>query len=253
MQKSANGSGASELWRIVPAMLGALLVMLLAVDALLTFQPALLKDLSGSWLKLVSMQPVLEPSANVLAATLAVASVVLASGVLLVFARVAAGAAHLALTATWVAVCMLVVATIQAPLPLPVQTPVFAALCALLFVGAGTLIRQGSAAATITGWCALALPFVLVGDGFLRPLSAATMFDRNAVELLVWLGLGAAGVGLIAHVRARGSKSSEVDGLEGVDVVETLFEQVERAERSEARVAELERQLNQAYARRRAS
>ncbi len=253
MQKNAHGIGVSELWRIVPAMLGALLLMLLAVDALLAFQPALLRDLSGSWLKLVSMQPVLEPSANVLAAALAVASIVIASGVLLVFARVAAGAVHLVLTSTWVAVCMLVVAAIQAPLPLPVPTPVFAALCAALFVGAGTLLRQGSAAATIAGWCALALPFVLVGDGFVRPPSVAPTLGRDAVELLTWLGLGAAGVGLIAHVRTRGSKSSQVDGLEGVDVVEALFEQVERAERSEARVAELERQLNHAYGRRRAS
>lgn len=253
MQKSARGIGPSELWRIVPAMLGALLVMLLAVDALLAFQPALLKDLSGSWLNLVRMQPVLEPSANVLAATLAVATAVLASVVLLVFGRVAAGAAHLALTSTWVAFCMLVVAAIQAPLPLPVPTPVFAALCALLFVGAGTLIRQDSTVGTITGWCALALPFVLVGDGYLRPPSAAAMFGSDAVELLTWLGLGAAGVALTAHVRGRASNSSEVDGLEGVDVVEALFEQVERAERSEARVAELERQLNQAYGRRRAS
>jgi hypothetical protein len=130
---------------------------------------------------------------------------------------------------------------------------VFAALCALLFIGAATLLRQGSTAATITGWCAIALPFAVVGDGFVRLPSAGVTLGRDAIELLTWLGLAAAGVGLIAYVRARTSKRGEVDGLEGVDVVEALFEQVERAERSEARVAELERQLNHAYSRRRAS
>jgi hypothetical protein len=58
---------------------------------------------------------------------------------------------------------------------------------------------------------------------------------------------------VIAYARPRSRHASEVDGLEGVDVVDALFEQVERAERSEARVAELERQLNNAYTRRRAS
>ncbi len=254
MQRSnARGMGASELWRSFPAMLAALLLILLAVDALLAFQPALLGDLSRSWLNLVSMQPVLAPSANVLAASVAIASVVIASVVLLVFARLASGASHWAAASVWVAFCMLVVGSIQVPMPLPVPTPVFAALCALLFVGAGTMIRHGSGAATITGWCAIALPFILVADGFVRPPHAGVTFDRGAGDLVMWLGFGATGVILNAYARARGNKADEVAGLEGVDVVEALFEQVERAERSEARAAELQRQLNQAYGRRRAS
>jgi hypothetical protein len=255
MQKSsANTLGTSQFWRMIPAMLGALLVVLLAVDALLAYEPAILKDLSSSWRSLVTMQPVLAPSANAMAATLAIASVVLASAVLLVFARATAGAAHLSLTPSWVAFCMLVVAAIRTPLPLPVSTPWFAALCALLFVGAGMLLRLGSWAGTISGWCSIALPFVLVTDSYVRAPSTGTTFGRDAGELLLWLGLSALGVVLIAYARPRGqSAGDEVEGLEGVDVVQTLFEQVERAERSEARVAELERQLNDAYARRRAS
>lgn len=249
MQKSsAQRDGVSDFKRIVPAMLGALLVVLVAVDALLAVQPAILKDLSASWQSLVSMQPVIAPSANVLAATLAIASLVIASAVLLAFARATAGAAHLFLTPTWVAFCMLVGSEIRAPLPLPLSTPVLAALCALLFVGAGTLLRLGTSGGTISGWCAIVLPFALVIDGYVRAPSPG-----DAGALLIWLGLGAVGVVVIAYARPRGSNASEVDGLEGVDVVEALFEQVERAERSEARVAELERQLNNAYGRRRAS
>jgi hypothetical protein len=254
MQKSsASGFSASEFWRMVPAMLGALLAVLAAVDALLAFQPSILEDLSGSWRGLVTMHPVLAPSAHILAATLAVASVVIASAILLVFARATLAAAHLSLTPAWVAVCMLSVTAIHPPLPLPVPTPVFAALCALLFVGAGTLLRLGSRAGTISGWALIALPFALLIDGYARPPSAAYSFGRDAGVLLTWLALSVVGVVLIAYARPRGQNSDEVDGLEGVDVVEALFEQVERAERSEARVAELERQLSNAYASRRAS
>lgn len=247
-KSSAHGS---EFWRVFPAMLGALLTMLLAVDAMLALQPAMLKDLSDSWKGLVSMQPVLAPSANVLAATLAVACVVIASAVLLAFARAAAGAAHLALTSVWVAACMLVVAAIHTPLPLPTSTPTFAVLCAVLYVGAGTLLRQGSSAGTITGWSALALPFALVIDGFVRLPTAGVTFS-DASGLVTWLGVSAAGVALVAYAWPR-RKSEQIEGLEGVDVVESLFEQVERAERAEARVAELERHLSGAYPRRRAS
>jgi hypothetical protein len=254
MQKSsAHTTGASEFWQIVPGILGALLVTLLAVDALVAYQPALLRDLSGSWQGLVSMQPVLEPSANVLAATLAVAGVVIASAVLFAFARATAGAPHLALTPMWVAFCMWVVAAVPTPLPLPVQTPMFAALCALLYAGAGILLRQGSAAGTVAGWGGIALPFIVVIDGHLRASSSGGTASGYVGDLVLWLGLSALGTVSIAYARSRRTDSREVEGLEGVDVVEALFEQVERAERSEARVAELERQLNNAYARRRAS
>jgi hypothetical protein len=251
MKSSSHKMSASDFWRIVPMMLGALMVMLFSVDALLAYQPAILKDLTGSWQSLVSMQPMLAPSANVLAATIASATVVIASTALLAFARASAGAAHLVLTPPWVAFCMLVVSAIRVPLPLPM--PVFAALCGVLFVGAGAILRQGSSIGTITGWCLIALPFVLVTDSYVRAPSTGSLFGGEAGELLLWLGLSAVGVVLIAYARPRRSKSDQVDGLDGVDVVETLFEQIERAERSEARVAELERQLNNAYGRRRAS
>ncbi|HKP58362.1 MAG TPA: hypothetical protein VJV78_16670 [Polyangiales bacterium] len=245
---SARGS---DIWRVIPTMLGALLVMLLAVDAVLALQPSLLKDLSTSWQGLVRMQPVLVPSANILAATLAVTSVVISSAVLFAFSRAPAGAAHVALTSVWVAACMLVVASIHTPLPLPTSTPTFAALCGVLYVGAGTLLRQGSSGATLTGWAALALPFAFVIDGFIRLPTAGVTF-RDASGLIAWLAVSATGVSLVAYAWPRRS-STEVEGLEGVDAVESLFEQVERAERAEAKVAELQRQLNAAYPRRHAS
>jgi hypothetical protein len=234
-------------------MLAAQLVALVAVDALLAYQPALLKDLSASWHNFVTLQPVLESSANVLAATLAVAGVVITSTLLFAFARATAGAPHLVLTPMWVAFCMWVVAAIPTPLPLPVQTPMFAALCALLYAAAGMLLRQGSTAGTIAGWGAIGLPFIVLIDGYLRASSTGTTPAGDVGELVLWLGLSALGAVSIAYARVRRKGSRDVEGLEGVDVVEALFEQVERAERSEARVAELERQLNNAYGRRRAS
>jgi hypothetical protein len=252
-KSSAHGVSGSEFWRTVPTMLGALLAVLAAVDALLAFQPAILQDMSGSWQNLVAVHPVLAPSAHVLAATLAIASVVIASAILLAFARATPTAAHLSLTSACVAVCMLSVTAIHTPQPLPVPTPVFAALSALLFVGAGPLLRLGSRVGTISGWFLIALPFVLLADSYVRAPTATYSFGRDAGVLSMWLGLSVVGVVLIAYARPRASNTDDVDGLEGVDVVEALFEQVERAERSEARVAELERQLNNAYARRRAS
>jgi hypothetical protein len=147
---------------------------------------------------------------------------------------------------------MWVVAAIQTPLPLPVQTPMFAALCALLYAAAGMLLRQRSTAGTIAGWGAIGLPFIVLIDGYLRASSAGATVGGDVGELVLWLGLSALGAVSIAYARPR-KDSRAVEGLEGVDVVEALFEQVERAERSEARVAELERQLNIAYGRRRAS
>jgi hypothetical protein len=189
------------------------------------------------------MRPVLVPAANVLAAALAVASVVLASAVLLVFSRAAQVAPHISLAPVWVAVCLLSVLRSDALLPVPVSPLAFAALSALLFVGASAALCAGSLLGSILGWMLVSAPLVVFGSGYANASHGAYTFGRDAGLFLTGLCLSAVGVVLLSFLQMRARRARDVPGLEGVDVVEELFTQVERAERSEARAAELERQL----------
>jgi hypothetical protein len=227
-------------------MLAALLAVVFAVDLLLALQPALLDDLSHAWRSAVTMRPVLAPAANVLAAALAVACVVVSSALLLVFSRAAAVAPQLSVAPAWVALCMLSVFRVEGPLPLPLPMamPLFAALSALLFVGASVALCSGSLPGVFCGWMLAAAPLVVLGAGYASSPHGAYAFGRDAGLFVAGLSLSAAGVVLLSFMRTRARRVREVPGLDGVDVVDELFTQIERAERSEARVAELERQLS---------
>jgi hypothetical protein len=242
-QSRAHGFDASEFWRSLPLMLGALLSVVAAVDILLAFQPALLGDLSRAFRSSVTMRPFLAPSADVLAAALAVGAVVITSAVLLAFARATLLAPQFSLAPAWVALCMLSMTRVAGPLPLPVSISAFAALSGLLLVGGGAALRQGSRAGMVFGWLLIALPLVVFGASYATASHTAYPFGRAASMVLTGLTLSAVGAVLAAHMSGRARSAAQVADLEGVDVVDELFAQVERAERSEARVAELERQL----------
>ncbi|HKP59450.1 MAG TPA: hypothetical protein VJV78_22155 [Polyangiales bacterium] len=232
-------SSTSEFLRGVPMMLGALLVTVFAVDLLLAAQPALLEDLGSALRNQLTLRPGLMPSTQLLAAGLAVATVVLTSAVLLWFARAAQQAPALSFAPAWVAICLIGVVRTTAPLPPPFTTPWFLALSALLLVGGGMALRTQSTAGAAMGSLALTAPLAVLGAGYTQAMT----HDREALLLASVLILAAIGVALIARLRPSERAREEIPGLEGVDIVEALFAQVERAERSEARVAELERQL----------
>jgi hypothetical protein len=231
--------------RTLPPMLGALLATVLAVDMVLAFQPTWLDEFSRAWGSAVATRPVLNPVANALAASLVVASVVISSAVLLAFSRAVVLAPHVSILPAWIALCMLSVIRVHAPLPLPIPVPLFAGLSALLFVGASTALRSGSRASTIFGWMLVAVPLIVFGASYVNASHTEFPFGRDATLLLVGLLLSGLGVVLLAFVQPRALGGGDLDGI---DAVEELFSQVERAERSEARVAELERQLS-AYMR----
>jgi len=184
------------------------------------------------------------PMSNVLAAALAVASVVMTSAVLLFFARAAQVAPHLSLAPAWVALCLLSVVRVDALLPLPMSVPLFVGLSGLLFVGASTALCSGSLLGLVSGLMLVAAPLFVLGVGYASASPGAYAFGRDAGLFVAGLVLSAAGVLLLSFLRNRKPHGREQPGLDGVDVVDELFTQVERAERSEARVAELERQLN---------
>ncbi|MDD9944875.1 MAG: hypothetical protein OXU20_27785 [Myxococcales bacterium] len=231
----------SEFWRSLPVMLGALLSAILAVDMLLAVQPAWLGRMGQALQTAVSTQPISSRLTHVLAGSLAIGVVVISSAVLLAFMRSAVHAPQLSLSPVWVALCMFGLAVANVTPPLPMPTPVFAGLSALVTVGAGTLLWSSSRAKSVFGWVLLASPLLLVAVGHYA--SPRVGVGRDTAVFVTGLALSAAGVALSALVAARHDNPNELPGLEGIDVVEELYNQIERAERSEARVVELERQL----------
>ena len=235
-----------QLLRSLPVLLSSLLAVIGAVDLLLMLQPALLDRWSHAFRSAMSLRPVLSPVTHVLAATLAIACVVLSSAAAIFVARAVRAAPHVTIAPAWISLCMLSAARVEGPLPLPMSTPLFIALSAVLFIAASTLLRSGSRSGGLLGWGLLGAPLFLFALPYVSA-SGANPFGRDAWALASALALSASGAIGAAFVRGadepRGPR--EVKGLEGVDMVEELFAQVERAERSEARAAELERKLAQ--------
>jgi hypothetical protein len=239
----------TDFWRTLPTLLAALLAAVVSVDMLLTLQPAVLDELSRSWLRVISLRPMPAPITTVLAASVAVASIVIAAALLLFFARAALIAPHATIAPAWVALWTLCVVRIPAQLPLPVSLPMFIALSALLFVGASAALCSGTRIGNIIGWMLLVSPLGLLAGSFANASRTSYQFNRDNLLVIGGLLLSAAGVALLAFLRKPAASSRQVEGLDGLDVVDELFTQIERAERSEARCAELERQLS-AYTRR---
>ena len=241
-QPRANTFDFRETLRSLPILLAALLAVVGAVDLLLLLQPGLLDRWSHAFRSAVSLRPVLSPATHVLAATLAVASVVLSSAAAIFVARAVGAAPHVTIAPAWVSLCLLTAAQLERPLPLPISTPAFIALSGVLFIGGSTLLRSGSRAFGVFGWLLIAGPLVVFGSPYAMT-PGAHVFGAEAWQLAAALVLSASGAIASAFVREGPRGQREVKGLEGVDVVDELFAQVERAERSEARAVELEQRL----------
>jgi hypothetical protein len=235
---------ATFFWRTLPTLLAALLAAVVSVDMLLTLQPAVLDELSRSWLRVLAVRPMPAPITTVLAASVAVASIVVAAALLLFFSRAALIAPHATIAPAWVALWTLCVVRIPASLPLPMSLPMFIALSALLFVGASAALCSGTRIGTVVGWMLLVSPLGLLAGSFAHASRSSYPLNRDALLVVGGLVLSAVGVALLAFLRKPAATPRHIEGLEGVDVVDELFTQVERAERSEARCAELERQLS---------
>jgi hypothetical protein len=236
---------ATDFWRTLPTLLAALLAAVVSVDILLTLQPAVLDELSRSWLRLLAVRPMPVPISTVLAASLAVASIVITAALLLFFSRAALIVPHATIAPAWVALWTLCVVRIPASLPLPISLPMFTALSALLFVGASAALCSGTRIGTVVGWMLLVSPLGLLAGGFAHAArSSSYLLTRDTLLVVGGLVLSSAGVVLLAFLRKPAASPGVIEGLEGVDVVDELFTQIERAERSEARCLELERQLS---------
>lgn len=235
---------ANDFWRTLPTLLAALLAAVVSVDVLLTLQPAVLEELSRSWTRWVAVRPMPTPLSTVLAASVAVASIVIAAALLVFFARAALIAPHATIAPAWVALWTLCVVRIPVTLPLPMSMPAFTALSALLFVGASAALSAGTRVGAIIGVMLLISPLGLLGGSLANASRTTYPLSRDMLLVIGGLSLSAVGVALLAFLRKPAQNPRQVEGLEGVDLVDELFTQIERAERSEARCAELERQLN---------
>jgi hypothetical protein len=242
-QPRSHTADATDFWRTLPTLLAALLAAVVSVDMLLTLQPAVLDDLSRGWLRVLAARAMPAPVTTVLAASVAVASIVIAAALLLLFSRAALVAPHATIAPAWVALWTLCVVRIPATLPLPMSLPMFTALSALLFVGASAALCSGTRIGTIVGWMLLVSPLGLLAGSYANVSRTSHTFSRDELLVIGGLVLSAVGVALLAFLRKPAQRPRQVEGLEGVDVVDELFTQIERAERSEARCAELERQL----------
>jgi len=235
---------ATDFWRTLPTLLAALLAAVVSVDMLLTLQPAVLDELSRSWVRVLSVRAMPAPITTVLAASVAVASIVIAAALLLFFARAALIAPHATIAPAWVALWTLCIVRIPATLPLPMSMPMFTALSALLFVGASAALCSDTRIGTVVGYMLLVSPLGLLGGSFANASRTIYPLSRDTLLVIGGLVLSAIGVALLAFLRKPASDPRQIEGLEGVDVVDELFTQIERAERSEARCAELESQLS---------
>jgi hypothetical protein len=261
-QLRARNHEMNEFWRSLPALLTALLVVVMSVDILLTLQPAWLEELSRAWQRMIAVRPMAAPVPNVLAASISVSSVVIASALLRSFSRAVQLAPYATLGPAWVALWTLAMLRIETPMPLPMSLPLFIALSALLIVGAGVALCSGSQAGILFGWVLLLSPLATFAGcvaiasrthpaWFQAAQALRSGAERDAMLVLGGLLVSALGMALLSVMSLRTRRIRNVEGLEGIDVVDELFAQLERAERSEARCAELEQQL--ANARKRGS
>ena len=243
-QSRTNTLSVRDTLRSLPVLFAALLAVVGGVDLLLLLQPTLLDHWSHAFRSALSLHPVIAPATHVLAAALAGISVVLSSAAAIFVASALSSAPHVTLAPAWISLCMLSVARVDRPLPLPMSTPLFIALSAVLFIAASTMLRSGSRVGGVFGWVLIATPLVLFAIPYVSA-PGAPAFASDAWALAGALTLSASGAVASAFVNSGKRGPREVKGLEGVDVVNELFAQVERAERSETRVAELERRLSQ--------
>jgi hypothetical protein len=223
-------------------LLSALLIVTAAVDIFMMVQPALVERWSHAFRSALSLHPVISPATHVLASTLAVASIVSSSAGAIFVVRAVRAAPHVTVAPVWISLCMLSAARVERPLPLPMSTPLFIVVTAMLFIAASTLLRSGSRLGGLLGWGCLSAPIAVFAVPYLTAPGAIPS-GAAAWTFVVALVLSASGAIGSAFVRSRVEGQREVEGLEGVDLVNELFAQVERAERSEARVAELEQKL----------
>ena len=228
----------SDSLKNLPILLGSLVVAVGLVDLLLVIQPGLLVSLRGSW------QEALPPGSGVstlVAASVITGAIALAAMTLTWFVRSVRSAPYLTLAPLWVGLCMLVIGRMTVALPIPLPTPAFVAICALLFVGSGVLFETRSPQNNAVGAGLSALPILLLVLGYLL---SDVAFDLSAMLLVLVLALAAVGAPVIAIAcRANGAKLSGGLGRMQLDPGEQVVELLERARLAEDRATRAEQQL----------
>jgi colicin import membrane protein len=226
--------------RNLPIVLISLFIVVAGVDALLALQPGILQSLRAYFSAPASGGTT---SSALAAAAMIVGGVALSATTLAVFIRGVRTAPYLCITPVWVCACMLAIARLHTPLPLPVPTSAFVAISALLFVSSGVLFESTSRVSNLIGTAASLLPLTLLSIGYAFNSDAQASFGSDSFLMLFVLALAAAGAPAIAvacranGARVLGGQASHADT--SLQVVELL----ERARLSEERAEHAERQL----------
>lgn len=225
----------------LPIVLISLFIVVAAVDVLLAMQPRLLQTLRAYWSAPAAGGTT---SSALTAASLIVGGVALSATILAAFIRGVRSAPYLCITPVWVCACMVAIARVETPLPLPVATPVFVAISALLFVSSGVLFESASRSSNLIGTAASLLPLTLLSIGYAFNADAQANFGGDSMLMLFVLALAGAGAPAIAVAcRANGARvlggQFAVPDSTGAQIVALL----ERARLGEERAVQAERQL----------
>jgi hypothetical protein len=226
--------------RNLPIVLISLFIVVAGVDALLALQPGILQSLRAYWSTPANGGTT---SSALAAAAMIVGGVALSATALAAFIRGVRTAPYLCITPVWVCACMLAIARLHTPLPLPVPTSAFVAISALLFVSSGVLFESPSRVSNLIGTAASLLPLTLLSIGYAFNTDAQASFGSDSFLMLFVLALAAAGAPAIA-VACRANGAKVLGGPAATaDTNLQLVELLERARLSEERAASAERRL----------
>jgi histone H1/5 len=226
--------------RNLPIVLISLFIVVAGVDALLALQPGILQSLRAYFSAPASGGTT---SSALAAAAMIVGGVALSATTLAAFIRGVRTAPYLCITPVWVCACMLAIARLHTPLPLPVPTSAFVAISALLFVSSGVLFESTSRVSNLIGTAASLLPLTLLSIGYAFNTDAQASFGSDSFLMLFVLALAAAGAPAIA-VACRANGAKVLGGqASNADMNLQVVELIERARQSEERAAQAERQL----------
>src|SRR5262245_20450421 len=222
----------AEPLRLLPIVFMSLLAVVLAVDAMIGLQPAVLAPLRDGFQHWVGAGWVAPSWASVFATGVAVAGIAIAASVLSVAIRGVQAAPFVWLAPIVVGSGAALMARLPAQLPVPFSAPGFTLLAAGALLGGGALLRGDSFSLRFTAAFVLALPLILLAIGYSQGATS-----HGATEYLLVLVLTTVVIAVLGYAtRERAPGDSEGQG-------EQLVELLERARTAEARATFAEQQL----------
>lgn len=228
----------------LPLALASLVIVTAGVDLLIALRPAALSPLRDGlqrWVNTGAGWPAL------FAASVAVLAAASAAAILAAFIRGVQRAPYVWLAPWLVGGCTVLMGSMPVKLPLPMSTPVFAGLSALLLIGGGEVFRPASLLRSCMGGLLLCSPFVMLTLGYAQS-TPPTQFGAQAQLFGAALAFAAL-VAILLSVTAQRMLADRSDASAHERQTDQLrariFELLERCNANEARAIRAEQQLTQ--------